>query len=482
MRRSDVFRKAIVAGAAFAAAGLALAAETVPLRWSAPIEVAQRAPFVQLPLTPAAYARVEQTALADVRIVDAAGERVPFAILAPRSDLRASERVREAVLYPLPARPNAAGTWTSPVDVVVQGDRIEVRRRAGAPPPGPSPTSTGAASTSGGWLIDLGAARPGDATSSSLRLAWSGPAEFSAAYAIETSDDLRAWRPAGAGQLMALQSAAGALVQDVVPLPEGSTRFVRLVWAEPGAAPVVTGARSFSREQHLVALDGTTELTIATGTEPATKGEADAVGKNALHFDLGGALPVVDIDLRWTAGTHVAPVRLQGRARIDEPWRELGGGVFYRLERDGVASESPAIALGRADGPVVVRYLRLMPDERAARVAPAEVKLVVHAQLARLVFATQGQTPYRLLAGSRDAAAGALPAGTLVPALESERARFGSATLGAFTEIATAVQEIDRASRSAQWRPWLLWAVLLLGVAGLGTLVFRLARSSTPAA
>ena len=45
------------------------------------------------------------------------------------------------------------------------------------------------------------------------------------------------------------------------------------------------------------------------------------------------------------AGTHVAPVRVQGRTRAEEPWRELGAGVFYRLERGGDVALSPAIAL-----------------------------------------------------------------------------------------------------------------------------------------
>lgn len=75
-----------------------------------------------------------------------------------------------------------------------------------------------------------------------------------------------------------------------------------------------------------------------------------------------------------------------------------------------------------------------------------------------------------------------MPASTLLPAIETERALFGSATPGPFTEIASALQAIDRAGRSAQWRSWLLWAVLLLGVAGLGVLMFRLARSNTPPA
>ena len=62
---------------------------------------------------------------------------------------------------------------------------------------------------SAGWLIDSGETRSGDPLPRSLRLRWSGPAEFSVAYRIESSDDLRQWRGAGSGQLMQLQSPGG---------------------------------------------------------------------------------------------------------------------------------------------------------------------------------------------------------------------------------------------------------------------------------
>ena len=56
---------------------------------------------------------------------------MPFAVLPPLATVQPSEQVREAMLYPLPARPAAGGVWPSPVDVVVEGDRISVRRRGG---------------------------------------------------------------------------------------------------------------------------------------------------------------------------------------------------------------------------------------------------------------------------------------------------------------------------------------------------------------
>ena len=123
-----------------------------------------------------------------------------------------------------------------------------------------------------------------------------------------------------------------------------------------------------------------------------------------------------------------------------------------------------------------LRYLRVIPDERAAAIDVGQVRLVVHAQLASIVFATQGKPPYALLAGSRDAPAGALPASTLVPRLDEERARFGRAVLGPFAVIEAAARQMERAEQRAKLRPWLLWSVLVAGVLLLGGLVWRLAR------
>jgi len=462
-------RPALAAAALLVVAAVASAADPAPYRYRAPIVVAAPAPFVELALPPAAYARVEQDDLRDLRVVDARGERVPFAVLPSRSTMRTSEQVREARLYPLPARPSSTGVWPSPVDVVVDGDRITVQRRGGAP------SVATPSRESGGWLIDSGATPAGTPLPRSLRLHWSGPAEFSVAYRIETSDDLRQWRSGGSGQLMALQSPAGALTQPVVGLGDAPGRFVRLVWAEPAAAPAVTGATVLVAARHEVAVDTARELTFAPSVEPSP-GASDTAARRALHFDLGGALPLLDVDLRFASGTHVAPVRLQGRTRADQPWRELGAGVFYRLERGDDVGTSPAIAL-----PTTVRFLRVVPDERAAALDAASVRLVVHASLASLVVAMQGEPPLRLLAGSSDAPAGALPVAMVVPQLESERARFGRATLGEFEVDTAAERAAQNAARQARLRPWLLWSVLLVGVVLLGALVWRLARTG-PAA
>ncbi len=443
------------------------AADGAGHRHRAPINVTQPAALVELALPTSAYARSQQSGLADLRLVDARGERVPFALLPARDNqVQTEEQLRPATLYALPRRA-AGAALASPLELVVQGDRISVRRLAG----------NGAVSLdTPGWLIDLGERARDEAAPRALRLAWSGTADFSAAFDIDSSDTLREWRAVGSGQLLALASASGPLVQREVPLPAGSARFLRLVWRDTAGAPALSGVQAVLARRTSQVLDAATELLIAPSAEAAATSAPPA---NALHFDLGGVLPVVALDLQLPPGTRVAPVRLQGRSRSDEAWRDIGQSVFYRLQRDTELSSSPPLTLRST-----LRYVRVLPDERSPALDPALTRLRVQAQLARLVFAAQGQPPYALLAGSVDAASNALPLAALVPALvpalEAERARFGRAELGAWSEQAEVARAADAAQRLAALRPWLLWAVLLTGVAGLAFMVWRLIAARPP--
>lgn len=120
----------------------------------------------------------------------------------------------------------------------------------------------------------------------------------------------------------------------------------------------------------------------------------------------------------------------------------------------------------------------MIPDERAALLDTTQTRLAVQAQLAHVVFAMQGQAPFTLLAGAVNSAPSALPVATLIPDLENERARFGKATLGGWNAVAAVVRQAEAEKWQAELRPWLLWTVLLAGVAGLGFMVWRLARGA----
>jgi hypothetical protein len=257
-------------------------------------------------------------------------------------------------------------------------------------------------------------------------------------------------------------------------LAPSAGRFVRLVWADPSTAPVITGAQSLSPEHRTIAIDPPAELLFSASRASADRRASDPAGARPIEFDLGGALPIGQVELRWAEGTHVAPVHIEGRTQPRDPWSPLAAGVIYRLDRRGVVSTSGPVTVGR-----VARYVRVVPDPRAGVLDPDTTRLVVLARLASLVFAAQGEAPYALLAGSATAASGALPVGTLVPSLDDERPRFGRATLGPWREEAAAVGRAEAERRQALIKLVLLWTVLVGGVAGLAFMVWRLARAAT---
>jgi hypothetical protein len=244
----------------------------------------------------------------------------------------------------------------------------------------------------------------------------------------------------------------------------------------------VTAADAIAEKPRSRTLDAPATLKLAPSPEPSGPAPADALAARALHLDFGGVLDVRDLDLVLPPGTQVLPLRVQRRNTPAERWSDVTAAVAYRIERpaaQGGTSFSPPLPLN-----VSTRYLRLVPDERAPAIDSARTSAVARVQLASVVFAAQGTPPYRLLAGApakSPSADGALPLATLVPQLDTERARFGRAELGAFTEVPAVAQQVARDEQLAVWRPKLLWAVLLAGVAGLGFMVWRLARGGAGA-
>jgi hypothetical protein len=435
--------------------GIATAAEPT-WRWTAPIVLEQPAAFVVLPLPASTYARSERPDLADLRLLDAQGRRVPFAFLPPAA--QPVPLTRPAALYPLPGQRDADGDWASPLTVQVHRGEVRVH-------PATTTAKRAGSAVLPGWLVDLGPREADTPRALALRFAWSGPATFTAPYALQTSDDLRDWHPAAGGQLMALQSATGPLRQAEAPRPTGSGRFVRLLWSDPASAPALTEARPVFAVDEAPSADPPVTLTITPATPPA-----DA-SRGAVCFDLGGPLPVSRLDVDPGPPPRVLPLRIEGREAAGRPWRAVAQGVSYRLARDGRTIASPPLA-----ATVALRHLCVVPDERAA--APdGALKLTLQVHLPRLVFAQQGTPPFTLRAGAADAPPGALPASTLVPMLEAQRPQFGRATLGDWAEDAAAVQARAAGQRQAAWRRWALWAVLLGGVALLGAMVWRLARA-----
>ena len=406
---------------------LASAALALPA-WGAqqaPITLSQPAPFVQLDSRPEAWRLSQGTAAADWRLLDAQGQRIPFAQIPDETQAAAPPQWRELKLFTLPPAPA----------------RKPVREPAGT-------------------LIDLGEPELARGQAERLRLHWPDDVPpFQAGYRLQTSADLQHWQFLSTGQLLSLAGPDGSrLQQRELTLHATPQRYLRLLWDHPTQAVRPQGASLLERGR---------ASTLPPLLASETKALAAADAEGALLLDLGGPQRLRSFQLRSSQGTWVLPMQLQMRASAKAPWTPLAHPVLYRVEREGGADEAPALELD-----VSAVQLRLLPPKGAALPAAGSLRAEWQVLLPRFVWAVQGQAPYRLEVASSAPDAGPAPLHQVVPNFATERARLGRAEIGAFS----AVPVTPPPGPSPAQRQALLWAVLGLGVAGLGWAAWRLLR------
>ncbi len=468
------------------ASAAALAAAPGAQRYQAPISISAPAPFIQLALPVAALAYSRRADLADLLLQDARGQPLPFALLPARDPAQQPrDQLQSTRLFPWPQM-QADAALPATVKVTLDGARIELRAQ---------PAAKAGAALAGG-LIDLGPRDAAQSAPTALHVRWDARTPpFSAALRLHSSHDLRQWSPAGSAQVLALATPTDTLTQQRVPLPATAGRFIRLSWLDGASAPVLQGVDAVREHSDEVGGDAPLVLRLRHSAEPAAGAAGDAGGATqpitppgrpqrpvpadpqaarALHVDLGAVLELHRLTLILSAGNQVLPLRVQRRARVDEPWADAGRAVFHRLERGTEVDVSPPFKLSSS-----ARYLRLLPDERGAAPDLANTQVEVQVREPQLVFVAQGTPPFELRLGSANAVNAALPLSQLLPRLDQERPRFGRASVGAVSELGDVAQAEASAAQWARWRPGLLWAVLALGVGGLGFMVWRLARGAT---
>lgn len=429
----------------------AAAQERLEFRSTAPLALGGDEALYRLILPLEAY-RDTRRDLADLRILNGAGEPVPFSLAGAESAQREPART-----MPLPAFPvsSAVGGAGGDVGVYVRTGRdgavISV-----------APRAQPAASQAGTWLLD--ATRATDPLQA-LIVEWEpGPGTEVVHVDVDESDDLRTWRRvATRAALVRVAQGEQVLSQPRIEFSPRRARYLRVAAAGPGFR-----LRSVSAEAVAARPEAPRMIQRVTGVATGEPGE--------FAFDLGANLPAETVRLRFAARNTVAPVTLLSRDASSGDWRRVHDGTAYRLTRDAEELESPATAIARR----TERYWLARIDARAGSIGSDPPALEIGWRPAQVVFVARGEPPFRLAFGNPALERASLPLASVMPGYESgaEQA-LPMATVG---EVTTAPLPGDR------WR-WLLgddggrrlalWAVLIAGVVALGGMAWRLGRQAS---
>ncbi len=436
---------------------LALAADALPpFANSAPLALEGKGAVYALTLPEAAYRGIARRDLGDLRVLNGAGEVVPYALerVAPKEKTAGS--VLGLAFFPLTVAPGKAiedltlrverrpdGTVSA---VVTPGARRTPERRVA------------------GYLIDASAA---NAPMRELRFDWpAGPDGTALDARIEASDDLRSWRTVAAGPLLVLRRGETTLERRAIELPALRAKYLRLTW-RPG--------------QEDPKLGGVTAQFVDAATDTArawlrVQGSAGAKSGEYL-FELPPALPVDRLRLVLPQENTVVSAAFSTQERAGGPERALASAVLYRMEHGGQKLVNSDLHVpATAEKRWVLRV-----DPRGGGLGSGMPELHAGWLPHRLLFVARGEPPFKLVFGNPKAVAGAMPPHSLLPGaaankpIEALAAKLGEVTtreLPAVTPVGTARGYFEQMDRKKLW----LWGSMLLAVLVIAGMAWRLMR------
>lgn len=402
------------------------------------------APLQRLSVPAEALAVLRAPERSDLRLFDAEGSALPLAVTTP-SGGRAELSRQHFGAMPILGAGSSLDASGAVLSIEDSGGRRVVRVSGTAKEEGGAPKLLGV-------LLDTRTlADP--ARSLTLDARW--PAQQPVDFAVDASQDLRSWVPLGARTLYRKTAgAAGAIGTEEIDLGDADLRrhYLRISWSGP------------SKLLSPVTIDGATLVSARRigGALPGVETDAPRrIDAHDVRFDLDHATALAGLRVTPAAGEMLVPIHVFGRNAPDQGWTRLGEGTLRQPLAEPV----------RLSGIAFSQY-RIEADRRTAGfIAPPRLELLFKPMQLLALFS--GKPPYILAAGAIDTENRFLAPSELL----------GDAPPGGIAALPVAMVDAHASARIAlasseesRWsgRKTLLWSLLLLGVAALAIMVWRL--------
>ncbi len=431
--------------------------------WRGTLALPAGASLVRIDVPVQALLQLQSRESHDVRVFNATGAVVPFALLG-RSDLSHAASVvmtKPYSAYPLFSTADAAKPARGAVEVRIDSGSTQNSAWVRWDAAGPAASGVGAAPQPlQAALFDL---RSEEQTLDALALTLELPHNALVPVSVAISTDLKDWTPVTTKGPLYQFDGPDAPTSTLLELRQPIVvkgRYLRLAW--PGQTGVTV--RAFAGR---VAATHTTPEPTRAPLPPGT------VNADGVSWTLPFATPIAALHLQAVRDNTLVPVRILGRNDGAQPWRTLASSVVYRLDTVGQGNSNPPTPLHGAS----LRGLRVEAVKGLA--LPDGLQATVEFAPLQVAFLASGAGPFTLAVGRAQTPPAAVNASLLGSVSPAKLAELPAATV-AQVHIQTA-SGLDHAA--AGWLPdgvplrtALLWMVLGGGVLTLGAVAFSLLR------
>lgn len=411
-------------------------------------------PVYQAVLPEEMYRISRRDDLGDLRVFNAQGEIVPYALMRPAPVNETSKQVSLPVFPVHGGDPGSRESLSVKVIRDRNGTIVNINNE--------SPTSNRQPVTA--YLID---ASQITAPLTKLFIRWENTDGFVAKISLSRSDDLNRWTTVVDSTAIAdLVHGGEHLTRNVVEFNSVKSRYFRLTWpseAQSGSI-VAIDAELAPMQREPVAAWLRLEGQRVVGDE----------GSELFTFDTGGRFPVDRLNLDLPEHNSLLRATVWSRASDKTPWRQRHAGLFYRVQPGGpnVEFRNETVSVTRN----MDRYWRVdiaSNDGLGSRLPRLELGWVGD----QVTFLARGSGPYMLAIGGHDVVGAEQPVEQLLRALDQKNNFIHpvAATVGERVVLG-GEDRLEPGPYPVPWRKLVLWSVLVGGVLLLAGMAIGLMR------
>lgn len=422
--------------------------EQWPLQLATPAAGAYR-----LTLGEAQYRSAVSRQLRDVQVFNAQGQPLPSALFSAEQPLAQPGTLQPLPWFALPPQGSAGGDDLQLLtERNTDGSVRRVEARLGR---------TGSSAQPGGWLID---ASKLEVAVQALQLDWQSGPSLQLRVQVDVGDDLQRWQRVNDEVPLVDLAQDGNRLQQRRVFIGREAKYIRILPVSGGALPALTAVQAEPKST----------LAAIEWQWRTLQGRAGAQGE--FEYVLDGRFPVAQADIA-TTDNSVVQWTLLSRDDPAQPWQvRAGPWVAYQLQDSAQRRQSQAQSLAV---PSRDRYWKLMAVQGQPAQAPA---LKLGYQPETLVFLSQGEPPFTVAAGSARAARTEAPVGTVLAQLRAQQGAQWQPALATVQGPAQVLGGEAAVQPERDWKRWLLWGLLVLGVLIVGGFAISLLRQKPPAA
>ena len=418
-------------------------------------------PLYQTTLSKEVYHASQGRGLSDLTLQNASGEQVPYAllddaVLHPNEVKNSTQQALKWFPLSEKAMTNtqqlqlALGTSGNSTQLNIQQHQATTQEKTV-------------------YLVDAG---KGHADLHTLLVDWQGEDGQFITVEVLASDDLKDWNSVGQGVLLKTTSQGNTILQNTITMDYANqARYYQLV-------PQGVAGELFKLTSVKAHYQRTTQVTGRALWQDLTwlSRSEDGKGQVNVDYEAMGHYPATAIQVALPEQNTITNVHVLVRNNANDPWMLLSAASLYRTVKQGKPVNNPDIVIR----PHEARFWRLQFHQASGGIGQQNPGLRVGWAPQTVVWNARGQAPYTLQVGHQPSMSNVLALDDLMPHYTQEKLQQLPKAALTFTANASVSASPTQSAwvSPPDYKRWLLWAGLLVGVLVLAGMAWSLLKTT----